>query len=197
MAWMGRIVWVALVTACGPQVGDDDGKVGSGEGEGEAGTEAGECVGEAPMCPLVGGDCMDVPPDAVCLAGEWSCPRAGLVVPGQACSEASGGPEGSATDEDDGPTPGCANEEAPPDCWDQGPGECSDAAQPAMCEGTEWVCPPGWALGGFGEGCDWPSPEGATLESGSSDGESSGTSTGGTGSSSSGGEVDDATFTGA
>jgi hypothetical protein len=192
MAWLGRWwVLVSVLAACGSTV-DDDTKVGSGDGSGEG---EDTCVGPPPQCPFVGADCSDAPPDAVCVAGEWSCPRAGLVVPGVACSEAEG------TYEEEGPVPGCDGEETPPDCWDQGPGECSDAAQPATCDGEAWVCPPGWALGGFGEGCDWPSPEGATLESsGSEGGTSTGTSSGSdTGSSdtstTTGGEVDDATFT--
>lgn len=190
MAWLGR-TWVllAVIAACGPTV-DDDVKVGSGDGSGDGDDT---CAGAPPQCPLVPGDCSDVPPDAICSAGEWSCPRAALVVPTVACSEASG------TYEDDGAIPGCDGEDTPPDCWDQGPGECSDAAQAATCDGEAWVCPPGWALGGFGEGCEWPSPEGATLESSGSEGgtsTSSGSDTGGSDTSTtSGGEVDDATFT--
>lgn len=111
--------------------------------------------------------------------------------------EGSGGGTGGGsvgTYEDDGAVPHCAPTEVAPDCWDQGPGECSDAALPATCDGTAWVCPPGWALGGFGEGCEWPSPEGASLDSGSEGaGTSGGSSTGGASSSSGG---DDTTSTG-
>lgn len=193
MAWLGRS-WMLLfvVAACGPKV-DDDVSVGSGDGSGESDA----CEGMPPVCPGVDectGD--DV---AMCIDGEWSCPRAGLVEPPSGCSlpEDGGTYDDGGTNEDDGPIPGCSTEE-PPDCWDQGPGECSDAAQPATCDGEEWVCPPGWGLGGFGEGCEWPSPEGATLESSSSDGSTSastGTDTGGSDTGTSTGEVDDATFT--
>ena len=163
MACIGRmVVVVAWVAACGPNAGGDSGSVGH-DG---SGSEGGDCDAAPPVCDLQP-DCSDEPPDAVCIDGEWSCPRAGLVAPAIACSEAEGEAEGEA----DGPMPSCGSggDEVPPDCWDQGPGACSDAAQPASCDGSDWVCPPGWALGDFGPGCVWPSPEGTSSDSGSSD----------------------------
>jgi len=45
---------------------------------------------------------------------------------------------------------------APDECWDQGPGECSDTTQPPSCTDGAWQCPPGWDFGGYGDGCEWP-----------------------------------------
>ncbi len=186
-----RVTWVIAVVmvGCGPSV----------EPSGGSDDDGGACVDAAPMCPPVAGDCYGDSPAPECENGEWVCPRAGLVAPSAACSEDEGevgeaeseaGTDGGSTHEDDGPVPHCdPDDPAPPECFDQGPGECADATEPATCDGTAWSCPSGSALDGYGEGCEWPSPEGGSIESGSSgdDGTSSGSTTGG--------DVDDATGT--
>ena len=155
-SWLVGLCWVGwCCVGCGARVADED------DG---AGTEADACVEMPPVCDRIPGDCSDEPPAPDCIDGDWVCPRAGLTTPSAACSE---------TTED--PPPSCPDPDDPPECYDQGPGECSDAGQLATCEDGTWQCQPGWDFGDFGPDCEWPDDESdATATTGTSD--TSGTS---------------------
>jgi hypothetical protein len=92
------------------------------------------CDGDAPRC-WQDGDCGGESELATCNFDVWVC-------------------QGGFSQDCDYPCDG--GRPAPDECWDQGPGECSDATQPPSCTDGAWQCPPGWDFGGFGEGCEWP-----------------------------------------
>jgi hypothetical protein len=52
----------------------------------------------------------------------------------------------------------CGEADTKPECWDQGPGECSDTTGSAMCgDDGNWTCPSGTDFGsGPGPNCCFP-----------------------------------------
>ncbi|MCA9706237.1 MAG: hypothetical protein KDK70_10350 [Myxococcales bacterium] len=118
-----------------------------------------DCEGEPVICTNQsrGGECGDYWVDtyAFCVDGQWTCPP-GFHHDEVHCTWPDWEPEEPPSED----PPGCAPGDEPPpeqaDCYDQGPGECADATQPPSCQSGDWVCPPGWDFGNYGEGCTWP-----------------------------------------
>lgn len=121
-----------------------------------------DCEGMSVLCTdqSRSGECSDyvIDAQAFCVDGQWECPP-GFHDDEVHCTWPDGPSEPVEPDEPVDPS-ACAPGDTPPwelaDCYDQGPGDCADATQPPSCESGQWVCPPGWDFGNYGDGCTWP-----------------------------------------
>jgi hypothetical protein len=116
---------------------------------------AGDCDGDHPWCTnqSASGDCSDAIIDALafCVESEWTCPPGFRFDEDVRCE----------WPEDEEPAnPACGPEAYPPECYDQGPDDCSDTTQPASCIGSTWTCPNGWDFDGNEDECNWEETSG-------------------------------------
>lgn len=138
----------------GDSADESDGTSGDCEGE-ECDDEGPACEGDPRWCvPDDDGDTCSHGPDfeATCEGGQWVCPEGFAFEEDVDCT-----PDGERDCLGAGCWIPCEPGDTPPDeCWDQGPGECSDATVAPSCDRGMWTCPNGFDFGGFGESCTFP-----------------------------------------
>jgi hypothetical protein len=109
-----------------------------------------DCDGGQPWCTdqSASGECSDyvIAAAAFCMESEWACPPGFRFDEEVRCEW----PE-----EEEDELACTSDDEFGPECYDHGPGDCSDTTQPANCTAGTWTCPQGWDFDSNQEDCDW------------------------------------------